>query len=296
VPIIPVLALFAGLGVYLAVEQVSDYLNHKEWSKPVYQPILIALVAASIMVAGLRQYYVISSQTYTPNLEQVINWAGLYNPPDTHFYYVNEREDRGTWVPYFFRLELTEPQFVLIEIEDVLNGSAVWPEDQNFSIFYEESSVERLLPIFETEFKPNDFVTFRDRDRNPVGRAIVQGDVDLSTEVPFLAGAGNLLSSRVMGLVIPLLLLELYLLFKMKPGLSLQQVQAGVQNGLRKVQGKIRGPKLADTSPSKTAPRTSPRSSNTFEVGFFIRLGKQNVQTKLVIDHQKDPPENQEEN
>jgi len=311
VPVIPALALMIGIGVYISVNQITAYLSNKNWEWAPFRSILLLLICAAIMIAGITEYYINSPKNYQPNLEQVMNWAGLHNPQETEFIYINEDAERDTWVPYFYHLGLTTPQFETVNSNEVLHGKVQWPLAQNYSIFIEEPQAETLAPIILRELGQAKFKTFTDRDGNPVGRAIVKGSVNLSTSVTFLTGLGNLLISKVMWLIWPLVGLALYLVYKTYPGLRFRTLRAGTIKGTEKLKDRTFFPKLQKSSTRDaesyqilSAEAVPPEPANSFELGFFIRLGLRKAnryfQAKIVFNHQKNdhhlPPQEGKKN
>jgi len=195
---------------------------------------------------------------------------------------------------------LTKPSFNRLHIEQIRDGSVQWPEDKDFSLFFEENTAAELIPIFKDQFDSAKFITLRDRDNKPIGRAVVNGSVKLSTEVTFWVGVGNLLTSRVMWLVWPLIALGIYLAIKMNPALGTQDLRSEFVSGLKNFKA---APFLSifQTSSSKTPSATSPSEpERSFELGFFFRLGlrqtNREYQAKIVLNSSKKQNQNQEQN
>lgn len=299
VTIIPVLALFSGLGLYLSVEQIVQFLEHKNISWAQWRPLLLLLCGFTVLIAGLRQYFVESPKIYKPNLEQVMNWAGLENPPDTKLFYVYDTASLEEWVPYFFRLDLAEPEFESVPFAAVQNGSAAWPDKGNFAIFFEEYNAAELLPVFKREISQADFISLRDRDDHPIGRIIVKGDVDLTTSVPLWSGVGRLLTSRILWIVLPLIGLGIYHYYQIEPGRNVQEWRAGVSAYLNKVR------KLPSLSPSKStssgkaAEGALQEPGRSIELGFFMRWrtarNKHQCEVKIGLGHRIEQYDAQEE-
>jgi 4-amino-4-deoxy-L-arabinose transferase-like glycosyltransferase len=306
VPVIPAVALFIGIGIYLSVDQILNFFQHKKWAWAPLQPLLIIVICVTIMIAGVNEYFVESPKMYRPNLEQVMNWAGLHNPKETEFVYVYDDISREIWTPYFFHLGLTSPHFKSVSLDDVLNNNVSWPSGKDFSIFIEEAHAEALVPLILKEFDQANLETIRNRDGNPIGRAIVQGSVILDTTVPLFAGLGSLFTSRVLWVILPLVLLELFLLYKMYPEMRFRNFQAGVISWKEKLTDMPFIPSLGKSSLQDSGaqqisePEGEPAEpGNAFEIGFFIRLGlakvTRNYQAKIVLSHQKNKSPKQEE-
>ena len=300
VPIIPVLALFSGLGVFLSGEQVAQYLNHKNYSWDYWRPLLFLLCSLAVLVAGVRQYFVESPKIYKPNLEQVMNWAGLHNPPETKIYYISGPEIGADWVPYFFRIGLAQPEFESIALSAVQNGTAAWPGGSDFAIFIEEYNTADLLPFFKDELESAEFITLRDRDKRPIGRIIVNGEVKLSTTVSFWAGLGNLLTSRTLWIILPLTAVGLYQLYQTSPDSSLQKLKSSYSAGMNKIRDFPVFRSFKRTKPGRQAGETTGKPVRSIELGFFMgwgsRKNKHEYELKISLGHRKDDQDSQLDN
>ena len=274
VPIIPVLALFSGLGVALAFEGIGDFLADKKPAWAVLQTILLVAVVLAVMISGTREYFVESPTVFRPNLEQVMNWVGLHNPPETKIYYVYDSEYYVDWVPYFFRLGLTEPAFESVQADRVLEGSINWPRERNFAVFYDEFAPELLPQALKDQLSLGSFITFRDQDERPIGRAVVNGQVTLFTAVGLWAGIGKLLTSRVMWLVLPLIILEFYLMYKIDPEWwKFQERRSELAESLTWLKSLPFLPAARDSAAPVQAQAGPPEPGRFIELGVFFRLG-----------------------
>lgn len=295
VPVIPAVALMVGLGVYLFIDHVWKYLNHKNIHWHMLRPGMMLIICAAIMIAGTHQYYVTSYKMYRPDIEQVMNWAGLHNPRDTKLIYVYEIEGWEDWEPYLFRMGLTKPDFDSVYITDILEGRVSWPRDENLAIFFEESRAEDLIPLIQGQINGIELRTFTNRSGTPIGRALVRGTVHFSSSVPLTSGLGNLFTSRVMWIIWPLVGLELYLLYRMFPQLRLQNIRfKPTKRKKRPVDVSIRSEsQTSPTTISSTDSEMKPEQTGVFEFGILLRLGfkkaKRSIEAKFVINTQKDP-------
>lgn len=300
VPILPILALFSGLGVFLSVEQITQFLNNKINFRAQWQPLLLLLCSIALLVVGVKQYFVDSPKIYRPNLEQVMNWAGLNNPSETKIFYIYDSETLEEWVPYFFRLDLAQPEFESIPISTVQNGTFVWPGASDFAIFVEEYNAAELLPLFKGELNQAEFITLRDRDEKPIGRAIVNGEMKLSTTVSFWRGVGNLLTSRIIWIVLPLIALGLYQLYQIYPNLNLQKLRSEISGVKNKSKKFAFLPSSTSTPTEIRVGESTEGPGRSFELGFFIhwdsRKTKHNYEVKFALNHQKDHQDSQGEN
>lgn len=294
VPVIPALALIIGLGVHLSVDQILAYLRHKNIQWTPLRPGLMLIICLAIMIAGTHQYFVTSYKTYRPDLEQVMNWAGLHNPQDTKLIYVYEIDDWGNWEPYLFRMDLTKPAFDSVYIEDVLNGAVDWPTDENLSIFVEESQADVLVPLLQEQVDRVELRTFTNRNGTPIGRALVRGTVNFTSAPTLQSGLGDLFTSRVMWIIWPLVGFELYLLYRMFPRLHLQNLRrkpTGKKEGAPDISAVIETQKPSpQVAVSKSKQEISPERS-TFELGILLRFRMKkihrNIEAKFVVNTQK---------
>jgi 4-amino-4-deoxy-L-arabinose transferase-like glycosyltransferase len=300
VVIIPILALFSGLGVFLGVEQVVQYFKFKNYSWNQWRTLIFLLCSFAILVAGVRQYFVESPKIYKPNLEQVMNWAGLDNPRETKIYYIYGSEVSEDWVPYFFRIGLAQPEFESIALSEVQNGTAVWPGGSDFAIFIEEYHTADLLPLFRRELYSGEFITLRDRDERPIGRIIVNGNVNLSTKETFWGGIGNLLTSRILWIILPLIAVGLYQLYQIYPDLELGKLKSGFSASMDKIGQIPILPLIRRTSSEKQEGEATEKSGRSFEIGFFLHWGFRKTQhdceLKISLGHRKDDQDSQLEN
>ena len=85
VGMIPLIALWIGVGI----SQFARLLAHaiRPLNGPIGHTLTLAMLAASVAGFGLYDYFVKAPQAYLPQEENIINWAGLYNP-NTRFFYV----------------------------------------------------------------------------------------------------------------------------------------------------------------------------------------------------------------
>jgi hypothetical protein len=281
------------------VEQIAQFLNNKIRSRVQWQPLLLLLCGIAILVVGIKQYFVDSPKIYRPNLEQVMNWAGLDNPQETKIFYIYDSEALEEWVPYFFRLDLAQPEFESVPISAVQNGASVWPEGSNYAIFFEEYNAAELLPLFKRELNQADFITLRDRDENPIGRAIVNGEVILSTAVSFWRGAGNLLTSRTLWIILPLIALGYYQLYQIYPDLTPQKMGSWISAGLNKSKKSPFLPSSLSTPSGKPPETTLDEPGRSFELGLFLRWrtrkNKHNYEIKIALGHCKENRDTYEE-
>ncbi len=300
VPIIPVLSLFSGLGVFLSVDQIIQYLNRKDISREGWRTMLLVVCSLAIMIAGVRQYFIESPAKYRPNLEQVMNWAGMDNPPTTNLYYVFGEETDEDWIPYFFRIGLTQSEFESVNYNSVLNGSVAWPESGDYAIFIEEYHAAYLLPLFQRELTSSEFITLRDSDERPIGRIIVNGQVQLSDTVPFWKGVGNLVTSRTMWIVLPLAAVGFYHLSQTSPDLNLKKLRSGYSAGMNRIRAIpfIRSSKPIPSDLQEGEPPD--RAGRKFEIGFFMqwsfRESRHNYELKFSLGHRKDQGHSQPDN
>lgn len=300
VAILPVLALFSGLGLYLAVDQLFQYFDSKEYAWGHWRPLLLLLGCLAILVAGAREYFIESPKTYKPNLEQVMNWAGLHNPAETKIYYIAGPEAGQEWVPYFYRIGLAQPEFESVALAAVQNGLASWPGGSDFAIFIEEYHTAELLPVFKQQLDSADFITLRDRDDRPVGRVIVNGEMRLTTDVPFWRGLGNLLTSRSVWILLPLAAVGLYQLYQSPPDLSQNKMARAYSDNFNKIKELPFFQSIKGVYSGRQEAEIPGAPSRVIEIGLFFRWGarktKHNYELKLSLGHRKDDPDAQADN
>jgi hypothetical protein len=180
-----------------------------------------------------------------------------------------------------------------VSLSSVTSNRVEWPDNKDFAIFIEEHEAVVLLPILIETFGSESITTILDRGQNAIGRVVIQGDVDITTAVPLSTGLLNLFTSRIMWLILPLLALEIFLIYRIRSEINLSALGSGyrsVRDILKQAPVKL---KLGRARPQAPVKETSPSKTRSIEFGLFLRLGFKNVvrnfQAKIVLGHQKDP-------
>ena len=205
-PIIPIMALLIGLGLDVVVEAVASFFQDVR-RRMTMRVALLALGVIAITAAGLWQYFYFVPRYYRPDLDQTMNWAGLHNPASTTFVYLYRNPGLRDWKPFYFaRLAPTRP-FVTLNEADVLAGRAALPSTHDLVVFFEVNQFNVVAAALARQMPSAVLLTFVNRDQVPVGGAMFTGRFVPPSFTPFLSGLSELLTSPVMWLVWPLLLL-----------------------------------------------------------------------------------------
>ncbi len=221
-PIIPIMALLIGLGLDVVVLAVASFYKDVRRRMTIRVALLASGVIA-ITAAGLWQYFNFVPRYYRPDLDQTMNWAGPHNPASTTFVYLYRKPGLQDWKPFYFaRLAPSRPFFTLNEA-DVLAGRAALPSARDLVVFFEVNQFNAVAAALARQMPSAVLLTFVNRDQVPVGGAMFIGRFVPPTFTPILAGLSDLLTSPVMWLAGPLLLLGVALAL-LRPRLTLRDV------------------------------------------------------------------------
>lgn len=115
VGIIPLIAIWIGVGIYLT-EQLAARI-WRQLSLPFGQFFTSGILVIIIAVFGLHDYFFKAPETYWPQEENIINWAGLYNQ-DVNFLYVTTPGNEE-FTPFIMREILPEIAYTAISQNDL---------------------------------------------------------------------------------------------------------------------------------------------------------------------------------
>jgi len=276
VPIIPVMAVLIGLGVNVFTEQVFPQILPINEMNQYLHLGLTGVIVVLICVAGIREFFVVMPSIYRPNLEQIINWIGLHNSPNTNVVYLYEDTLDENWKPYLYRDLLGDHTFSSINSSYVQTGEFDLPSTSDIVIFYERMNASLITPVLLHALPNADNITFLDRDGQLIGNAVKHGDVIIPSPASFREGLVDVLTSPVIWILSPLILFIGYYLFRY-----------GRNYPLLKLIYQIRPPRHASSlceeveirpldeikDSAKDFPRKVKTSPVFFEFGFVIRFG-----------------------
>lgn len=225
VPLIPVIALFTGLGIVVLSELMISWMGSSSKWRELLRLGLIGIVTTVICFAGIQNYFVIMPRAYRPNLENFVNWFGLQHSVDTHFVYLYDDPKLANWQPYLFRQiipdveyhsananDILKGRFVSIRPSELLGGRSAIPLKSNLAIFFNGPKAEQIIKNLLPNFPNAKLITIIGLDNAPRGYVILHGNLGLPMPAFFSEGFKDEISTPVMWLVMPLLFLLVFFL------------------------------------------------------------------------------------
>jgi len=227
VPLIPVIALLTGAGIAVFAELTISWLKLKpKWIRS-FRIGIIGLVTLLICLAGLQNYFVTMPKSYRPNLENFVSWYGLQHASDTQFLYLYTGPELRYWEPFLFRQiipdieyssiqsdEVLRNQFFSVRPQELLNERSGIPLRMNQVIFFDYLDTEQIIKNLLWISPRARVLTVVDNNNVTQGFVILRGDLEFPMPAFLWEGIIEELSTPVMWIVIPLLLLLVYFLLK----------------------------------------------------------------------------------
>jgi 4-amino-4-deoxy-L-arabinose transferase-like glycosyltransferase len=263
VPVIPAVAIMIGLGVMAFTRQLAALLAGEEKSKLALQFAIAVVIVIALGVTGLRAYFVVMPAIYRPNLEQVMNWFGLYNSPEANFVLIHAEPVDEKWRPYLFRELLGEHKFTLVDAVAFLDDEKDLQSISDLAIFYYPENAEQVVRRLQRIFPDARTITFYDRDQKPVAEAVIQGKINIPASASFFKGLLNVFRSPVIWILIPLLLLLGAYWITHQQDLTIRPLFSKVENEQSS---------QFDTETNAPSAMITKNPSRFFEIGFFIRF------------------------
>jgi 4-amino-4-deoxy-L-arabinose transferase-like glycosyltransferase len=208
VGIIPLIALWVGLGVYILAQSLSALLSpiRKHASR-----VFAITIMGIVIWGGLHDYFVKATQTYWPQEENIINWAALYNP-DASFIFVVPPGGDEKFKPFAIREMRREVAFQTVKPDNLAATLEENPRGKTVLFFLPE-----VLPAMTTiaDIWPQaGGNTYTNREGNPILYAVAsQPDFVFSVPYGFNANLGDSFGSLAVWLVIFLTILLLIFIF-----------------------------------------------------------------------------------
>jgi len=300
VPIIPVMAMMIGLGVAAFSRKFLSFVTSDHSTKQILQYSLVALIVISIGVVGLREFFVVMPSIYRPHIEQVMNWFGLHNSPEIDIVYINTELVDDEWRPYLFRELLEKHKFTLIDDDEFLESEFDLSISSDIAVFYDQKKAGQITPKLLQIIPEATEIFYLNRDQELIGKAVIQGDIVIPQSASFLEGLLDLLTSPVMWLLGPLLILIWIYWYKHKQDLM-------VALSLGHIVELSKDPNLqdvvqADPSDEMLEIENKPtvklkKGAGFFEFGFYIRFSSGETihrfdpKISIRFSQEKDPRE-----
>jgi len=197
VGIIPLIALWVGLGIYILAQLLTSLLRPlKETTGKAFTFMLMGIV----IWGGLHDYFVKAPQTYWPQEENIINWAALYNP-DTNFIFIVPPGGNENLKPFVIREIRPDIAYQAIKEETI---SAILDENRkdNTVVFFPPDALPAMTYFAEMWPQANGN-TYTNREGVPILYAVTnQPDFIFSVPYGFNASLGDSFSAPAIWLVI----------------------------------------------------------------------------------------------
>jgi len=283
VPVIPIVAIMIGLGVMVFTRQLIALFVREQKKKRVIQFALAAVIVIALGVSGLREYFVVMPNIYRPNLEQVMNWFGLYNSPEVNFVLVHTEPVDEKWRPYLFRELLSEHKFTLLEATRFLDDEKDLRSLPDVAVFYNPEHAGQVVRKLQMIFPEAQPIAFYNREQKPIAEAVIRGQINIPAPKSFLKGLLDVFKSPLIWILIPLLLLLGGYWVTHQQNLTMQPLSSRVENE--------QSPQVdAEINPQSATITKNP--SRFFEIGFFIRFTSRNsvrrFEPKISVQFEKD--------
>lgn len=304
VPVIPVMAIMISLGMIAFSRKFVSIVTSDQNTKRFLQYSLVGLIVISIGVVGLREFFIVMPRMYRPNIEHVMNWFGLHNSPDVSIVYITTEPVGDEWRPYLFRKLLEKHKFTLVDDDEFLESEFDLPIEFDIAVFYDQMKVGQITPkLLEAIPYPNEII-YLNRDQELIGKAVIQGDVVTQHPASLLDGLLDILTSPVMWLVGPLLILLWIYWYQHKQDLAIVlnfgQFDEGEDHPT--LQGKIQAGLSDELQEIEKKPAIKMKKGDGFfEFGFYIRFSSGDTihrfEPKISIhfSQEKDPHEQDDE-
>lgn len=144
--IIPVLAIFTGLGIYAFALGMAAV--HRKLKK--FEVLFIALIAILVAAGGINDFFRRAPTRYHAFPDQVMSWAGLISKDEVFIYlYTNPIEKN--FKPYVMQEFRNDIPYEAISAQEVLNGKKIFT-DQPTVIFYPIESATQIDPILKKQW------------------------------------------------------------------------------------------------------------------------------------------------
>jgi 4-amino-4-deoxy-L-arabinose transferase-like glycosyltransferase len=221
VPVIPAMMIMISLGVFAFSRQLVSFIPVKHKTKQILQfSVVIGIVLFQGFI-GIREYFIVMPDIYRPNIENAMNWFGLYNSSEVNFVFIHSEPMHEEWRPYFFRELLTEHQFMLLSAEGFLESELDLSLNSDVAVFYDQFNTEQITQeLFRTLLNPKE-ISFLNRNQDIIGKVVIQGEVAIPSHTPFLYGLLDVLISPMMKLFVPLLLFISFYWYKHRQDLRI---------------------------------------------------------------------------
>ena len=205
VSVIPVIALFSGIGLSAAVESLTGWMPSR-WARvqPIVQRILLAATSIVIIYFGAQKYFVTMPMIYPPSFEDIASWIAWKTETPTDLIYLGQ-EDKPHRVGYLVDIKMTHHEYQSLLLNDfspeiVSNGNRptiIFLEDKDAAV----DPKQWIMPGFSM---PIPYVFM---DGSIIGYVITNTVIDMDPHADREDGWGSLADTPVCWILILLIIL-----------------------------------------------------------------------------------------
>jgi 4-amino-4-deoxy-L-arabinose transferase-like glycosyltransferase len=147
VAIIPVLALFVGIGLN-GLTRVLDHVHG--WFKR-NSHITISILLAVVAIWGLHDYFVLSPRKYHQQPDQIMSWAGL-NSNGESFLYIYKDPSQANFKPYALAEIRKDVDFKSVSVDELGNGGEIFASKKKMVVFFTPEIAPIIIPQLQTQW------------------------------------------------------------------------------------------------------------------------------------------------
>ena len=147
VSIIPVLAIFTGLGVYTIAGALKALFKRLAG----YGNAILGTGIAFLIIGGVVDFFVLAPHQYHPQPDQVMSWAALY-AKDESFVYINSNPGLQNFQPYVITEFRKNIPFRTISIETLDADQTVINWVRKTIVFYTPDLAGRVEPLLNKKW------------------------------------------------------------------------------------------------------------------------------------------------
>ncbi len=180
VPIIPVLAIFAALGVVATIRALAQILrlvapdgSAKRISllrEPLtaVPAVTLVLLVTILLGSNLRTYFVDGPQHFLPGFEDIMAFYAIHLDKPTRIVYVYDDPNQVSWAPWMIIYVPTQADYRTVSADSLKAGAPQFQGGAPMTIFFNAPDEELMKSALRRALGPNDIepVVYRDdRDR-----------------------------------------------------------------------------------------------------------------------------------
>jgi hypothetical protein len=194
VPIIPVMAILAAVGIDAIIKTFAQPINSRFLDFATRTLLLIA--GLLVISTGLYQYFSVIPRNFKPDLDQVMNWAQMSNDRNVPFVYITNRENWKNWKP--FALERFTPyrSFWVITEEELIEQRYTLPRFTDAVFIFHANEFHQIAEIIQRDFQVSaPLLKISDNSGTLIGGMAVKGVFKWPLENTFAEDLSILMTS-----------------------------------------------------------------------------------------------------